>query len=307
MINRRDFIKQSALATAAISLSACGGSTTSSAASSPYLTGVQLYSVRDDMDANPLPTLKALSDMGYRYVEHYGYKDRKFFGWSASEFKKILADLGMSAPSGHTVLAKAHWDEDKKDFTDLWRYTIEDAATMGQQYVISPWLDADWRKTEDDLKKYMDVFNKCGELCNKSGMKFGYHNHDFEFSQKFGDKTVYDLILQNTNPDVVMQQLDIGNMVNGGGEAKQIIGQYPGRFQSMHVKDEIAATVVEEGGHKYESAILGTGMVSVKEVIDLGKKSGGTIHFIVEQESYQGKTPLDSVKEDLAIMKNWGY
>ena len=306
MINRRDFIRQSAFATAAISLTACGGSSTTNAAS-PYLTGVQLYSIRDDMEANPMATLKALAEMGYKFVEHANYIDRKFYGWSATEFKKVLTDLGMNMPSGHTVLGKQHWDEDKKDFTDLWKYTIEDAATVGQSFVISPWLDASWRDTEDNLKKYMDVFNKSGELCKKSGMKFGYHNHDFEFSQKFGDKTVYDLILQNTNPDVVMQQLDIGNMVNGGGEAKQVIGQYPGRFQSMHVKDEIEAKVVEEGGHKFESTILGTGLINVKEVIDLGKKSGGTVHFIIEQESYQGKTPLDSVKEDLNIMKQWGY
>ena len=72
----------------------------------------------------------------------------------------------------------------------------------------------------------------------------------------------------------------------------------------MHVKDEISAA---EGNEKYESTILGEGIVGVKEVIDLGKASGGTIHFIVEQESYQGKTPLECVQRDLEIMKSWGY
>jgi sugar phosphate isomerase/epimerase len=311
MIKRRDFIKQSAFATAALSLSACGGSSTSSVPASTttpsILTGVQLYSIRDDMKADPLATLKALAEMGYQYVEHANYVDRKFYGWSAAEFKKVLADLGMSMPSGHTVLAKQHWDEDKKDFTDLWKYTVEDAAAMGQQFVISPWLDASWRDTEDNLKKYMDVFNKSGDLCQKSGMKFGYHNHDFEFSEKMGDKTVYDIILANTNPETVVHQLDIGNMYNGGAIALDIVSKYPGRFQSMHVKDEIEAKEPEEGGHKYESTVLGTGVINVKEVIDLGKKSGGTIHFIIEQESYQGKPALDCMKEDLAIMKKWGY
>jgi sugar phosphate isomerase/epimerase len=80
--------------------------------------------------------------------------------------------------------------------------------------------------------------------------------------------------------------------------------KYPGRFESMHVKDEIKAT---EGNQPYESTILGKGVIPVKEVIDLGRKAGGTIHFIIEQESYQGKTPLESMKEDLAIMKKWGY
>jgi sugar phosphate isomerase/epimerase len=304
-ITRRNFIKQSALATAALSVSACVTTATSDARG--ILTGVQLYSVRDDMGINPLATLKALAEMGYQYVEHAGYGDRKFYSWTAVEFKKVLADLGMSMPSGHTVLGKQHWDEEKKDFTDLWKYTVEDAAAVGQQYVISPWLDETWRNSEDNLKKYMDVFNKSGELCQKSGMKFGYHNHGFEFSEKMGDKTVYDVILENTDPDVVIHQLDIGNLYNGGAVAKDIVTKYPGRFQSMHVKDEIESTSTEENHEKYESTILGNGIVNVKEVIDLGKKSGGTIHFIIEQESYQGKTPLDSVKEDLAIMKKWGY
>ena len=135
-------------------------------------------------------------------------------------------------------------------------------------------------------------------------MKYGYHNHDFEFSQKLGDKTVYDLIMENTDPNLVIQQLDIGNLYNGGAKALDIVTKFPGRFQSMHVKDEISA---KEGKEKFESTVLGSGIVNVKEVIDLGKKSGGTIHFIIEQESYQGKTPLACVKEDLEIMKKWGY
>ena len=119
-----------------------------------------------------------------------------------------------------------------------------------------------------------------------------------------GDKSVYDIILGNTDPELVMQQLDIGNLYNGGAKAIDVVSKFPGRFQSMHVKDEIAAT---EGEEKFESTVLGNGIVGVKEVIDLGKKSGGTIHFIIEQESYQGKAPLACMKEDLEIMKGWGY
>jgi L-ribulose-5-phosphate 3-epimerase UlaE len=101
--------------------------------------------------------------------------------------------------------------------------------------------------------------------------------------------------------------LDIGNLYNGGAVAKDVVLKYPGRFESIHVKDEIESTSTEENHDKYESTILGKGIVNVKEVLDLLKKSSDNIHFIIEQESYQGKTPLDSVKEDLAIMKKWGY
>ena len=299
--SRRNFIKQGALLAAATSFST---RSLFAANASPELVGLQLYSVRDEMKSDPLGTLKQLSAMGYKHVEHASYNNRKFYGYEAKEFKKILSDLGMDMPSGHTVMGGKHWDAAKKDFTDLWKYTVEDAATAGQQFVISPSLDKEFWKTGDDLKRFMDVFNKSGELCKKSGMKFGYHNHAFEFSEKLDGKTIYDIMLQNTDPTLVIQQLDIGNLYNGGAKAIDIVKQYPGRFQSMHVKDEITST---EGNEKYESTVLGKGIVNVKEVIDLGRKSGGTIHFIIEQESYQGKTPLACMKEDLEIMKKWGY
>lgn len=299
--SRRTFIKSSALAVAGASIFS---ESIFALPKTMELVGVQLYSIREDMEKDPLATLKLLSKMGYKFVEHANYNERKFYGYSAKEFKKLLGDLGMSMPSGHTVMGKQHWDATKKDFTDLWKYTVEDAAIVGQQFVISPWLDESLRKTSDDLKRYMEVFNKSGELCKKSGMKFGYHNHHFEFAEKFEGVSVYDIILSNTDPKLVMQQLDIGNLYNGGAKAIDVVRKWPGRFESMHVKDEI----VSNGGHeKYESTVLGTGIVGVKDVIELGRKSGGTIHFIIEQESYQGKTALDSVKENLAVMSKWGF
>ena len=96
-------------------------------------------------------------------------------------------------------------------------------------------------------------------------------------------------------------------MYGAGGRALEIIKKYPGRFESMHVKDEIKAKDKGEMNDNYESTILGKGLLPVKQIVDLGKKSGGTTEFIIEQESYQGKTPLECAKEDLRIMKNWGY
>ena len=149
------------------------------------------------------------------------------------------------------------------------------------------------------------MFNKSGELCKKSGMKFGYHNHDFEFGTKLNDKTIFDIILQNTDPALVAQQLDIGNMYNAGAKALDILNAYPGRFISMHVKDEIKSTSSQN--ERYESTILGKGILPVKEIIDLGKKSGGTKLFIIEQESYQGIPPIDCCREDLKVMHEWKY
>lgn len=135
-------------------------------------------------------------------------------------------------------------------------------------------------------------------------MQFGYHNHDFEFSQKLNGRSMYDIILDSTDPKLVIQQLDTGNLFNGGATALDIVTKFPGRFASMHVKDEILSSGSNE---KYESTVLGTGVAQVKKVIDIGRKSGGTVHFIIEQEAYQGKSPIVCAKENLNQMKAWGY
>jgi len=288
--SRRIFIRNAALTAAGTAL--FSNSLFAENAKKGQLTGIQLYSIRTEMSKDPLGTLKALSSMGYKHVEHANYINRKFYGWTAAEFKKVLDDLGLKMPSGHTVMSSKHWDESKKDFTDAWKYTVEDAATVGQMFVISPSMETTTRRNANALKAFMQVFNKSGELCNKYGI-----------SEQLEGRTLYDIILGETDPKLVMQQLDIGNMINGGAKALDIMQKYPGRFESMHVKDEVLSNA---GHEKYESTILGVGIVPVKEIIDLGKK-WGTKHFIIEQESYQGKLPLDCMKEDLAIMKKWGY
>jgi sugar phosphate isomerase/epimerase len=298
--SRRSFIKNSAVLLAGTSLL----SKAAFAAAKPSeIVGLQLYSVRDDMKKDPVGTLTQLAKMGYKHVEHANYIDRKFYGFTASEFKKVLDGLDLKMVAGHTVLGKNHWDETKKEFTDAWKYTVEDAAFMGQKYVISPWMDESMRKTYDDLLRYMEVFNLSGELCQKSGMKFGYHNHHFEFSEQLNGMKIFDIMMKNLDVNKVVMQLDIGNMYIAGAKALDVIGQYPGKFEMIHVKDEVAVNSAE----KYESAILGKGIIPVKDVLTICRKTGGTKVYIIEQESYQGKAPLECMKENIDIMKNWGY
>jgi len=268
--------------------------------------GVQLYSVRDAMMKDPAGSLKKLADMGYVHVEHANYVERKFYKYTPKDFKKLLDDTGLQMPSGHTVMVAADWDDTKNDFTDKWKYTIEDAAEVGQRYVISPWLDEALRTDMDKLKKFMDQFNKCGELCKSHGMSFGYHNHNFEFKTKIGDGNLYDYILANTDPTLVLQQMDIGNMLGAGGIAMDLLKKYPGRFELMHVKDEIKSDT-GQGMDGYDSTILGTGVMPVHDIVKEARKIGGTSQFIIEQESYQGKDPFDCVKIDLQTMKKWGF
>ena len=301
--SRRDFIKNTALVVAG---SALLPRNVFAAPKKIERVGIQLYSIREAMGKDPAGSLKKLADMGYIFVEHANYVNRKFYGYEPKEFKKLLSGMDLQMPSGHTVMTAHDWDDTKNDFTDKWKYTIEDAATVGQKYVISPWLDEGLRHDMDKLKKFMDQFNKCGELCKASGMKFGYHNHNFEFNTKEGDVTLFDYILANTDPNLVAQQMDVGNMLGAGGIALDLLKKYPGRFELMHVKDEIKSDT-GQGMDGYDSTILGTGVMPVKDIVKEARKNGGTNWFIIEQESYQGKDPFDCVKIDLQTMKKWGF
>jgi len=302
--SRRDFLKTSTLAIGGVALIpglACTGGTKGTAA--PGITmAIQLYSVRDEMRADPMGTLTQLASMGYTHVEHANYVDHKFYGWTAEEFKKVLDGLGLKMPSGHTVLGANHWNEDLKDFTDDWKKLVADAAYMGQEYVISPWLDASLRKTYDDLLRVMEIFNKCGELCKQSGMRFGYHNHDFEFREVLNGETVFDIMMKNTDADKVVMQLDTGNMYVAGALAKDLLEKYPGRYDNIHLKDMVR----NASGKSFESTVIGKGLLPMKEIADLARDSGTTL-FVIEQEAYQGKTPMECMVENFAMMKSWGY
>jgi len=299
--SRRNFIRSGAMAVTAAALLP---ESVFAAPKEKRIIGVQLYSIRDEMEKDPLGSLKQVAEIGYKYVEHANYVNGKFYGYAPSEFKKVLDSLGLKMVSGHTVMGKEHWDVTKKDFSDSWKQTVNDAAVLEQKYVVSPWMDESMRTTYDDFMNYMEVFNKCGQLCKKQGMKFGYHNHDFEFTVKLNDKQLFELMMKNMDPDLVVVQLDIGNLYNGGAVALDEVKKYPGRFENIHVKDEIKTT---GGNEMYESTIVGKGIVNAKEVVALATKVGGTRVYIVEQESYQGRPPMECIKEDLKVMKDWGY
>ena len=178
--------------------------------------GLQLCSVRDDMKNDPKGSLKKLADMGYRVVEHAGYSDRKFYGFEPSEFKKILGDLGLKMYSGHVDFGMQAWDASKKDFTDVWKHTVEDAAFMGQKFVFTPELEDDAQKDYDKLLKVIDLWNKCGELCRKYGMKFGYHD-DFNEDAILHDMKIFDIIMKYSDPKLTIHQFDIANLYNAAG------------------------------------------------------------------------------------------
>ncbi|MEP6950413.1 MAG: sugar phosphate isomerase/epimerase [Ginsengibacter sp.] len=302
--SRRTFIKHSGIALAGSAM--LPGIILHEKKREDHIVGIQLYTVRDDMKKDPAATLKRLAEMGYKYVEHAGYENRKFYDYSIPDFKKLLNDNGLKMESGHSFLGAKQWDKPKHDFTDEWKYTIEDAAAVGMKYVISPGVDEDLCKSADDFKWYMELFNKTGGLCKKSGITFTYHNESYEFNHSLDGTVLYDLLLKMADHSLVAQQIDIGNMYEPGGRPLDYLKRYPGRFALMHVKDEIKRNTPGQNGEVYESTLLGKGVIGVKEVIEIAAKSG-TKYFIIEQESYQEKTPLECADQDLKAMKKWKF
>lgn len=267
------------------------------------VVGLQLYSIREDMEIDPLGSLKKLANMGYRVVEHAGYDNGKFYGYKPADFKKILGDLDLKMYSGHVDFGMHSWDASKNDFTDTWKKTVEDAAFMEQKFVITPELEDKAQKDYDTLLKILDLWNKSGSLCQKYGMKFGYHD-DFNDDALLNNMKLYDIIMKNSDPKLTMQQFDIANLYNAAGtNPMDVIKEYPGRFESLHVKDVLKE---KNKNNSHNSTILGKGVLNVKDVVALAVKNGSWL-LIIEQEAYQNESPMDCVKDDLAAMKKWGY
>jgi sugar phosphate isomerase/epimerase len=305
MQNRREFIRLSSVIAAGIgfnnSVEVFGQKRTQKPIS------LQLYSINAEMYRNPVLTLKAVAKMGFNQVEPAAYlgpgkevdeatfKTRKPYGLSTKEFKKVCHDLGLSIPSSHVSLRRYHWDNAKNDLTDDWKRAIEDANILGQQYLINPWFDAD-RNDKDDSLRAFEIYNKVGEICQKAGLRFGYHNHDKEFVVKYDDEIFYDVMLKSLDSKVVCQQLDICNMSIGGADPMFWLKKYAKHFELIHIKDK----------HKTKptSTLLGDGSVDIKSVLDYAKKHTPIKLWVVEDEAHEGAKALASMKANLERLRN---
>ncbi|MPR32934.1 sugar phosphate isomerase/epimerase family protein [Salmonirosea aquatica] len=263
-----------------------------------YHIGLQLYSIRDEMKKDPIGALNSVAKIGYKEVEAADYTNRKFYGFAAAEFRKILEDTGLSMPTAHTVFRKAHWLEAQNDVTDAWKATLEDALMVGQEYLISPWFE--WDLTNpDEMKKGVAAYNRCGELCNQAGLRFGFHNHRAEFEVKYDGQPVYEYMLRNWDLRNVSQQMDLCNLALANTDPMYWLRRYPHQFESMHVKDRLAG--------KDQSTHLGAGTLDLEEIFAFAKKNTPVKYWVIEQESYGTKTPLEAVAYDLRRFKEYGF
>ncbi|MFA7491938.1 MAG: sugar phosphate isomerase/epimerase [Proteiniphilum sp.] len=248
---------------------------------------IQLYSVRDDIKADYEGTIAKVAEMGYTGVEAAGYGDGKFYGLSPEDFKKSIENVGMEVLSSHTTrpladsIPATNWDE----VWAWWDTAIKAHKEAGMKYIVTPWMKTP--ATLADLQAYCDYYNQIGEKCNAAGLRFGYHNHNFEFKEIEGE-LMYDYMLKNTDPSKVFFQMDVYWVGEGGKNPVDYFNNYPGRFELLHIKDELE---------------LGkSGKVDFEAIYD-NAGTAGAKYMIVEVERYTG-TPFEGVKESYDFLND---
>jgi sugar phosphate isomerase/epimerase len=232
--------------------------------------GLQLYSLRDSINKNVPYTIRRVNEMGYKFVEPAGYANGKFYGMDPVAFKELCASNKLTVLSSHT--GQSVPDAANKAKTMEWWATCIDAhKAAGAKYIVQPSMGGTAYKSLEGLKAYCDYFNEVGAMCNAKGIRFGYHNHDKEFSTKLDGKVMYDYMLENTDPDKVMFEIDLYWAVVGGANPVEYFNKYPGRFELWHIKDK------EEIG--------ASGMMDFAAIWK-GAKISGMKYGVVEVERY---------------------
>lgn len=276
MLSRRKFLNQSALAAVSFPLL---NTESISIPKRRKNIGVQLYSVRVDMNQDAKGTLAKLAKMGYNQIESARSQKGLYYGLSPKEMKQTCMDLGMTLRSGHV-----HVDKE-------WLKTIDQAAEAGQEYLICSTMPTSGQ-TISNYTEVADAFNKAGEQCKNKGIKFGYHNHEYEFDTVDG-QILYNILLKNTQADLVHMELDLGWVIAAGKSPQDYFNQFPGRFPLWHLKD----MNLEEK----KSTEFGKGKLDIAGMLKNYKKSGLKFFFI-EQEEY-GKSAFDSLEYDITYYK----
>jgi sugar phosphate isomerase/epimerase len=289
-MKRREFIQQSALATAgAFALS----SFTSKKQSD---IGLQLYTLRDVINRDVKGTLEKVAALGYKKVEAYGYNDGKLFGMSVKEFATLAKKLKLKVSSGHYLLGKSDSTKAMKGtLLNEWERAVADAKEVGQEYMILAYLYADERTSLDDYKSICERVNISAEVCKKYGIRMGYHNHEFEF-EKFDNQVVYDVMLKELDPTLVSMEMDLYWVHVANQSPLDYFAKYPGRFEQWHVKD------MDKLDPK-KQVDVGTGKIDFPSLF-ANAKQAGLKHFYVEQEAYP-VSPMDSIEKNILNVKKW--
>jgi sugar phosphate isomerase/epimerase len=281
MMNRRDFLRNGALGVAAVT---AGSSLPRLLRANPYgkPVGLQLYTLRDQLQKNMTGTIKDVAAIGIKEVELYD-----LYGKTAQQFRKILDDNGLTAPSGHYMV---------KQVKNNWQKHIEDAKVLGMKYMVNAILEPDERKSFDDFKQLAELFNKAGEQTKKAGIQYCYHNHNFEF-RKYGDTTAYDYLLKTLDPKLVNFEMDCFWVTHAGQDPVKFFNEHPGRFPLLHIKGLAAGFPPSTTLEPVNPAMfvpVGQGTINWKRIFEAAPK-GGMKHYYVEQD-FSKQPPLEAVK-----------
>ena len=224
--------------------------------------GIQLYSMRRSMERDFEGTLARLAAIGYREVEFAGYFERK-----PRDVRRILDRHRLAAPSSHVPLEIVRRD---------WARTLDTANEIGHRYVVVPSLPESDRRTLDDLRRVAAEFNRLGDEARRAGIRFAYHNHDFEFTSVNG-RLLYDVLLSKTDPASVGFELDLMWITKGGQDPLNYFARYPGRFEMLHVKDS-------SGAPNHKQVYVGRGTIDFRRVF-AAREQAGIRHFFVEHDN----------------------
>ncbi|MFN8354108.1 MAG: sugar phosphate isomerase/epimerase [Spirosomataceae bacterium] len=300
MTTRRQFIKQSGLLTAAMAASPMSNIIESLKQENKL--GIQLFSVPKLLSEDFMGGIKMLQGLGYKELELYGpfpfsaekaqkgweaagkmlgFSGSGYFGRTAKEVKKILDDHGLSTPGTHTDL-----DTLEQNMGALG----EAAHILGHKYVTLPAIPDDRRKTLDDYKRIAEAFNKIGENAKKNGVRFGYHNHGYGIKPVNGQMPLQ-LILDNTDPNLVFFEMDIFWTTCGGVDPIELLTKYPKRYKMLHLKDmKEKKQFAGDGGGMGDwmqmfplMASAGDGVLDLQGIVKKSKEIG-VEHFFVEQD-----------------------
>ena len=233
--------------------------------------GLQLYTVRTEMQKSVEATLARVARIGYKGVEFAGY-----FQKSPQEIRALLDADGLRSPSTHIPI------EVVRDQLDA---TLDAAKTIGHEYVVVPWLPENLRGTLDDWRRTAELLNRSGAAAQRAGLRLGYHNHDFEFRPVDG-KLPYDVLLAETDPTLVVLEMDLYWATKAGQDPVAYFGRYPGRFHLVHVKDS-------KGAPEHRMTEVGSGTIDWRRIFS-HREQAGIRHYFVEHD--QPADPFASIE-----------
>jgi len=252
--------------------------------------GIQLYTLRDQIKADPLGTIKTVVDAGYKQGELYGFPNCK-------PMIEAARDSGLGLNSAHI-----QWEcvtSPEKKGTTPFEDILAKAKEEKLSHLVIPYLHGHERKTLDDYKKLVDNCNKAAAEAKAAGIQLAYHNHAFEFSPMDGS-TGYDVLMEGFSEDMKFE-IDVFWIKVGGRDPVKMLKQLKGRVSQVHLKDLKTGSTVPNFGGVPKDAFqeLGDGMIDMEPIIE-ASKFAEVAHCHVEQD--QSPDPIASIKQSLAYL-----